>query len=99
MLRKINEPSGSAILQLNVEGLTRSKCEVVQCIATKHYKSVILLQETHITNNDDIKVSGFFLIGAIHHVKHGIVIFVRSDLTATLVQSSKKDSEMQWLPS
>ena len=41
MLRKINEPSGSAILQLNVEDLTKSKCKVIQRIATKHSASDI----------------------------------------------------------
>ena len=94
---KINEPSGPAILQLNVGGLTTSKYEVVQCIATNHSASVILLQETHTTSNDNIKVYGFPIIGAIHHAKHGIATLVRNDLTATLVQSSKKYSEMQWL--
>ena len=69
MPRKINEPFGPAILQLNVEDLTRSKYEVVQRFSTKHSASVILLQETHTTSNDNIKVYGFSLIGAIHHAK------------------------------
>ena len=65
------EPSGPAILQLNVEGLTRSKCEVIQCVATKH--------------SDNVKVHCVPLIGVIHHAKHGIATLVRNDLTATLV--------------
>ena len=52
----INEPSGLAILQLNVEGLTRSKCEVIQLIATKHSASVILLQETQTAINNTSKL-------------------------------------------
>ena len=88
MSRKINEPSGPAILQLNVEGLTRSKC-VIQRIATKHFASAILLQETHTASKDNIKVYGFSLIGTIHHAKHGIATLVTNDLTATMVQSSK----------
>ena len=95
MPRKINELSGAAVLQLNAEGSTRSKCKVVHCIATKY--SVILLQEKQTTRNDNIKVYGFSLIGAILHAKHGIATLVRNDVTATLVQSRKKDSEMQWL--
>ena len=70
MPRKINEPFGPAILQLHVEGLTRSKCEAVQRFSTKHSASVILLQETQTTRNDKINVYGFSLIGDIHHVKH-----------------------------
>ena len=95
--RKINEPSRAAILQPNVELLTRSKCEVVQCIATKYCIAfVTFLQETHTTSNYNITFYVFFLIGAIHHAKHGIATLVRNYLTATLVQSSKMDSEMQW---
>jgi len=43
---KLHEPSGPAILQLNVEGLTRPKCEVIQKITTDNSISVILLQKT-----------------------------------------------------
>ena len=56
-----------------------------------------MLQETHTTSKDNIKGYGFSLIGAIHHAKHGIATLDRNDLTATLIQSSKKDSEIQWL--
>ena len=97
MSRQVNEPSGPAILQVNVEGLTRSKCDVIQLIATKHSASVILLQETHTTSNDNIRIYGFFLISPIFHEKYGIAILVRNDLTANLVQSSKDESQMQWL--
>ena len=95
--RKINKPSGQAVLQLNVEGLTRPKCEAVQRIATKHSALVNLLQETHTTSNDNIKGYGYSLIGAIHYSKFGTATLVRKDLTATLVQLSKKNSEIQWL--
>ena len=97
MSRKINEPSCPTILQFNFEGLTRPKCEVVQHIATKHSASVILLQETHTTSNNNIKVYDFSLIGAIHNPKHGIATLVRTYLTTILVQLSKKERDMQWL--
>ena len=56
-----------------------------------------LLQETHTTSNDNIKGYGYSLIGAIHYSKFGTATLVRKDLTATLVQLSKKNSEIQWL--
>ena len=44
-MSKLHEPSGPAILQLNVEGLTQPKCEVIQKIAKNNSIAVILLQE------------------------------------------------------
>lgn len=38
----LHEPTGPAILQLNVEGFTRSKCKVIQNIAIGNSTSVIL---------------------------------------------------------
>ena len=72
MQRKINEPSGPAILKLYVKAPRRTKCKLNQCIVTKHSASVILLQETHTTSNKNIKVYGFSLNSAIHHAKRGI---------------------------
>ena len=97
MPKKINKQSGPAILQLNVEGLTRSKWKVIQRIATKHSASSILLQEKYTTSNNNIKVWFLPHCFAIHQATHGISTLVRNVLTPILVESSKKDSEMQWL--
>jgi len=43
---KLHDQSGPTILQLNVEGLTGPKCEVIQNIAMNNSVSIILLQET-----------------------------------------------------
>ena len=53
----LHEQVGPAILQLNVEGFTRPKCEIIQNIAYKNWISVILLQETHSTSDDEIKIT------------------------------------------
>ena len=79
---KLHEPSGPAILQLNVEGLTRPKCQVIQKITTDNAISVILLQEAHATSNEKIKIYGYSLIDSINHPKHRIVTLVRNDLPA-----------------
>lgn len=80
----LHEPTGPAILQLNVEGLTRSKCEVIQNIAVGNSVSVILLQETHIVDKEKIKIYGFTLVEAITHRRHGIATLVRNDLAASV---------------
>lgn len=42
-------------LQLNVEGLSQDKCEVITRIAADHEVDLILLQETHINSEEDMK--------------------------------------------
>ena len=93
---KLHEPSGPAILQL-VEGLTRPKCEVIQKIAADNSISVILLQETHASSNEKIKICGYSLIDSIHHPKHGIATLVRNDLPASIIDRSREGSETEWI--
>ena len=59
--------------------------------------AVILLQETHATNDDKIIIYGYSLIGSINHPKHGIGTLVRNDLPATEIDRSRVDSEIQCL--
>ena len=94
---KFHEPSGPAIFQLNVEGLTRPKCEVIQKIAADNSIFVILLQETHASSNEKIKIYGYSLIDSIHHPKHGIATLVRNDLPASIIDHSREGSETEWL--
>ena len=88
--------SGLSILQLNVEGLTRAKCEVIQNICYRHAISVILLQETHTKSNSDINIPGFSLVDAIHHPHHGIATLVRDNMTASNIARSYPHSQTQW---
>ena len=94
---KFREPSGPAILQLNVEGLTRPKCEVIQKIADDNSISAILLQETHASSSEKIKIYGYSLIDSIHHPKHGIATLVRNDLLASIIDRSREGSETEWI--
>ena len=96
-MSKLHEPSGPAIRQLNAEVLTQPKCEVIQKIAMNNSVAVILLQETHATNNDKITIYGYSLIGSINHQKHGSATLVRNDLPATEIGRSRIDSASEWL--
>ena len=91
-MSQLHKPSGPAILQLNVEGLTGPKCEVIQKIAMNNSIAVVLLQETHAINDDKIKIYGYYLIVSICHAKHGIATLVRNDLPATDIGRSTNDS-------
>ena len=52
-----------AVLQLNIEGLTVSKMNVLHHFAVQHEVLVILLQETHCTCADKLTIPGFALLG------------------------------------
>ena len=49
---------GSSILQLNVEGITHAKRDVIKQLALENSATVLLLQETHTTSDIDMKICG-----------------------------------------
>ena len=85
-MMSLHEPTGPNI-----------KCEVIQHLAAKHAISVILLQETHSTSDDKLKIYGLTVVGAIHHPKLGVATLVRNDLSLKLIETSKPDSATQWV--
>ena len=90
-------PSGPTILQLNVEGLTKAKCDVIQQLCLKHSVTVILLQETHTKADDEIQLPGYSLVGALHRSHHGIATLVKNDKCCALVQTSNNQDDLQWI--
>lgn len=68
------------IVQLNVEGMTKSKAELISHVF--HYADILALQETHISDDQlgKLKIPGFQLIDYIGHKKHGMATFLRQDL-------------------
>uniref|UniRef100_W5N2X9 Endonuclease/exonuclease/phosphatase domain-containing protein n=1 Tax=Lepisosteus oculatus TaxID=7918 RepID=W5N2X9_LEPOC len=96
-LRVFQEPTGPCILQINVEGLTRAKCVVINHLAQEHNAQVILLQETHTKDNSNIKIYGYHLIGAIYHAHHGVATLVKLDKNAKHVAQSPDEDTTQWI--
>ena len=94
--RILQESTGPCILQLNVEGLTRSKCEVIERLATKHSAQVLLLQETHTKEDKEIKIYGYHLAASIHSQHHGIATLVKNGHTYSILDSSHS-SDQQWI--
>ena len=72
------ENQGLSVLQLNAEGLTNAKLEVIRQLADSNQVAVVLLQETHRTTDDNLKLSGFVLAGSIPSKHHGMATFVRT---------------------
>ena len=85
--RVFNDPIGSSIMQLNVEGLTHAESEVIAEIAKENAITIILLQETHARSDNEINISGFILIRASHNRHHGVATLVRNDTSAHLIES------------
>ena len=69
-----------ALLQLNVEGLTTAKINILEQIVSKNNVTVITLQETHQENKNILRVPGYTLAGHTASKHHGIATFVRKDM-------------------
>ena len=86
-----------SVLQLNAEGLTNAKLEVIRELADSNLVAVVLLQETHRTTDDNLKLPGFLLAVSIPSKQHGMATFVRIGLTWSAVKRSPPDSNIERL--
>ena len=88
---------GPSILQLNIEGLTASKMNVLHHLATQLEAFVILLQETHCISAEKLVLSNYQLAGFSLSRKHGLATFVHERLKWTLHDQSPTTLETEWL--
>ena len=80
------------ILQLNIEGLTASKMNVLHHLAMQFEALVILLQETHCTDAEKLVLPNYQLAGSSLSRKHGLATFVHERLRYTLLDQSPSTS-------
>ena len=85
------------ILQLNIEGLTASKMNVLHHLAMQSEALVILLQKTHCTDAEKLVLPHYQLAGSSLSRKHGLATFVHERLRYTLLDQSPLTSEIEWL--
>jgi len=90
-----NEPL--VLLQLDVEGWTAAKRELIQKMTREMKVTVVLIQEAHQTMTDQLKLYGFTLAGHIPREHHGIAAFVRSSISFSLVGYSNAGDPTQWI--
>ncbi|UYV68046.1 hypothetical protein LAZ67_5002899 [Cordylochernes scorpioides] len=78
--KKLQSPTQKdlKILQLNVEGFTRAKGEIIEKIMREHKADVIALQETHTPENSKsaIRIPGYVIICSKPHPKFGLAIYI-----------------------
>ena len=85
------------ILQLNIEGFTASKMNVLHHLAMQSEALVILLQETHCTDAEKLVLPNYQLAGSSLSRKHGLATFVHERLRYTLLDQSPPTLEIEWL--
>ena len=88
---------GPSILQLNVEGITHAKRDVIQQLALENSATVLLRQETHTTSDIDLKIPGFNVVSVIHNKHHGLATYARSNVSFSNVTTSPSGSNIQWI--
>ena len=93
----VNKFRRPTILQLNIEGLTASKMNVLHHLAMQSEALVILLQETHCTDAEKLVLPNYQLAGSSLSRKHGLATFVHERLRFTLLNQSPPTSEIEWL--
>jgi len=69
---------------LNVEGISRAKCEILSKLMNEEDIKILMLHETHSKDETDIQshgtIEGFTLISAVHSNVHGIAVYIREDI-------------------
>ena len=85
-----------AILQLNIEGLTASKMNVLHHLAMQSEALVILLQETHCIDAEKLVLLNYQPAGSLSR-KHGLATFVHEQLRYTLLDQSPPTLDLKWL--
>ena len=93
----VNKFQNPAVLQLNIEGLTASKMNVLHHFTVQYEALVILLSEIHCTCADKPTIPSFASAGSSLSKKYGLTTLVNDRLKWTLVDQSPATSETEWL--
>ena len=88
---------GLVLLQLNAEGISKAKIQVIEYLATKNLATVILLQETHVTNPDVLNIPGYSLAAYTSSRVHGVATFVQCPTKWRDIASSTLAEEVEWV--
>ena len=87
--------SGTRLLQLNDEGITKAKISIIKHLADAHDAAAILLQETHADDTSRLKIAGYDLAAHTNSTTHATATFVRS-FTSRIYMDSCRDDDLEW---
>ena len=85
------------ILQINVEGWTSAKQEILHQITEKHFANIVFVQETYQTSQDQLKLYGFQLTDCILNAHHGTATFAKDNLNFSHVGESDDHNPTEWI--
>ena len=88
---------GLVLLQLNAEGISKAKIQVSEHLATTNLATVILLQETHVTNPDVLNIPGYSLAAYTSSRVHGVATFMQCPTKWRDIASSTIAGEVEWV--
>ena len=85
------------VLSLNIEGASKTKCQILQKMAEDHAVHIIHIQETHIKNPEELltrlSIPGYNAVESIFHDKYGISTLVLDSLPpAKVLHKSDADN-------
>lgn len=85
------------ICHLNIEGISRSKCEFLQRVLTQNKIDVVAIQETHAESEDQLvsrgNIPGFEILGATYHRNYGVATYIRNKIeNASLCRASTNNN-------
>ena len=81
----VNKFRRPAVLQLNIEGFTASKINILHHLSVQYGSFVIFFQETHCTCADKLTIPGFALAGSFLSRKHGLATFAYGRVNGPLL--------------
>ena len=85
------------IQQLNTEGLTASKLNVIEQVDYKNKALATIIQDTHYTTADKLVIPNVSLAGSVPRRKQGLATFVHEWLEWSLADKSPEKSETECL--
>lgn len=85
------------VCQLNVEGISRAKCDLLHKILIDYDVDVLAIQETHTETEDQLRsrarIPGYELIGATYNRSYGTATYIRNTIeNATLKRASTSNN-------
>ena len=84
------------LLQLNIEGISKAKLEIISHLAMENKVTTILLQEMHATRPDMLTIPGYSLATHTISASYGIATFVIDSAKWHNIASSQPDSDIEW---
>jgi len=88
----------ATLLQLNVEGQTKAKINVLIGLAQAYAVTAILLQETHYKDRSHFKIPGYTLAACTERKVHSTATFVKHHAKWSAIAVSPENLLLEWTP-